>query len=48
MGQGLAIEPLYSALTGNPPVERLDLETSVALTSTGVVWAYYGLLVRPK
>ena len=29
-------------------MENIDMKTSAALSLTGVVWAYYGLLVRPK
>jgi len=45
---GLAIIPLYGAITGKPPVEDLDLNQSLALTFTGVVWAYYATLVTPR
>lgn len=45
---GLAIVPLYGVFTNNPPVDKLDVNTSLALASTGVVWGYYSLLVRPR
>jgi len=45
---GLAIVPLAGVFTGNPPVENLDLNTSLALVTTGTIWAYYATLVRPK
>jgi len=44
----LAIVPLYSAVSGRPPVEKLDLKQSVALTATGAVWSYYAMLVEPR
>jgi len=44
----LAIVPLSGALTGNPPVEKIDLKQSIALTSTGLVWSYYAMLVEPR
>lgn len=45
---GLAIVPLYGALTGGIPIEKVDLNNSLALTGTGAIWAYYSMLVRPK
>jgi len=45
---GLAIVPLYNAVTGVPSVDKLDINTSVALAATGMIWAYYGTLVKPK
>jgi len=44
----LSVVPLHGALTGKPPVENLDLNQSLALASTGVVWGYYSLLVLPR
>jgi len=45
---GLSILPLYQVMTGQPPVEKLDLNQSVALTFTGIVWAYYSTLIQPQ
>ena len=45
---GLAIVPLMGVFTGVPAVENLDVNTSIALASTGAIWAYYSTLVRPK
>jgi len=45
---GLAIVPLMGVFTGVPSVENLDVNTSIALASTGAIWAYYSTLVRPK
>ena len=45
---GLAIVPLMGVFTGTPSVENLDVNTSIALASTGAIWAYYSTLVRPK
>jgi hypothetical protein len=44
---GLAIAPLYGIYLGVPAVENLDLNQSLALTFTGIVWAYYSMLIRP-
>ncbi|KNC56308.1 uncharacterized protein AMSG_02278 [Thecamonas trahens ATCC 50062] len=44
---GLAAVPLYGAVSGDVQVENIDLKTSGALSLTGIVWAYYGMLVRP-
>jgi len=43
----LSIVPLYGVLIGNPPVEKIDIKQSIALTFTGSVWSYYALLVKP-
>ena len=45
---GLAVVPLMGVFTGVPAVENLDVNTSIALASTGAIWAYYSTLVRPK
>jgi hypothetical protein len=45
---GLAIVPLYGAITGVPSIEKVDLNNALALTGTGAIWAYYSMLVRPK
>jgi len=45
---GLSIIPLYGVFVGNPPVEKIDMNTSLALTVTGGVWAYYATLVKPR
>ena len=45
---GLAIVPLMGVVTGVPTVENLDVHTSIALATTGAIWAYYSTLVRPK
>eukprot|EP01136_Pigoraptor_vietnamica_P022937 Opistho-1_new@6276 len=44
----LSIVPIYQALIGNPPVEKLDIKQSSALTFTGAVWAYYATLIQPQ
>jgi hypothetical protein len=43
----LSILPLYQAITGQPPVDKIDINTNMALAGTGLIWAYYALLVRP-
>lgn len=45
---GLAIVPLYGAITGIPTIEKVDLNNALALTGTGAIWAYYSMLVRPR
>eukprot|EP00123_Amoebidium_parasiticum_P000901 comp11825_c0_seq1/m.6451 comp11825_c0_seq1/g.6451 ORF comp11825_c0_seq1/g.6451 comp11825_c0_seq1/m.6451 type:complete len:136 (-) comp11825_c0_seq1:202-609(-) len=44
----LAIVPLTQAISGNPPVEKLDIKQSASLTFTGAVWAWYSLLIQPQ
>lgn len=44
---GLSIVPLVGAIRGEPSVENLDLNLSLALSTTGIIWSYYGLMVRP-
>jgi len=45
---GLAIVPLYGIVQGKPAVQDLDLNQSLALAATGLVWSYYGFLVVPR
>jgi hypothetical protein len=45
---GLAIVPLYGILQGKPTVKDLDLNQSLALSLTGLVWTSYGFLVVPR
>jgi hypothetical protein len=45
---GLAITPLYGIIIGVPGVENVDMNQSLALAFTGVVWSYYATLVRPR
>lgn len=44
---GLSVVPLIGAIRGEPSVENLDLNLSMALSTTGIIWSYYGLKVRP-
>ncbi|ORC86227.1 uncharacterized protein TM35_000291090 [Trypanosoma theileri] len=44
----LSIVPLYGIFIGNPPVEKLDFNSSVALCATGIVWFVYALLIQPQ
>lgn len=44
----LSIVPLMGIVTGTPPVEKIDLNSSIALTATGVVWFVYALLIQPQ
>ena len=43
----LSIVPLYSVLTGYPPVEMLDVKQTTALAFTGAVWTFYSFMVHP-
>ncbi|KPI83336.1 putative mitochondrial pyruvate carrier protein 2 [Leptomonas seymouri] len=44
----LSIVPLYGIVSGNPPVEKIDFNSSVALCATGCVWFVYALLIQPQ
>lgn len=44
----LSIVPLYGIVKGDPPVEKLDLNSSAALFATGCVWFVYALLITPQ
>lgn len=44
----LSIVPLCGIVTGNPPVEKIDFNSSLALTATGLVWFVYALLITPQ
>eukprot|EP00760_Papus_ankaliazontas_P030481 PhM_4_TR4855/c0_g1_i1/m.2370/K22139/MPC2; mitochondrial pyruvate carrier 2 len=43
----LSLVPMYGVFVGVPAPENIDLNTSVALTATGVVWAYYSTVITP-
>jgi hypothetical protein len=45
---GLSIVPMYGVFVGSPPVEKIDISTSSALTCTGVVWSFYALIITPQ
>ncbi|KAH9597961.1 Mitochondrial pyruvate carrier [Trypanosoma melophagium] len=44
----LSIVPLYGIFVGNPPVEKVDFNSSAALCATGIVWCVYALLIQPQ
>lgn len=44
----LSIVPLYGIVKGDPPVEKIDLNSSLALFATGCVWFVYALLIQPQ
>lgn len=44
----LSIVPLYGIFSGNPPVEKIDFNSSAALCATGCVWFVYALLIQPQ
>ncbi|KEG14819.1 hypothetical protein DQ04_00291050 [Trypanosoma grayi] len=44
----LSIVPLYGIFVGNPPVEKVDFNSSAALCATGMVWFVYALLIQPQ
>lgn len=45
---GLSIVPMIGVVTGKPPVEKVDFNTSVALSCTGFIWTVYALLIQPQ
>eukprot|EP00758_Cryptobia_borreli_P012570 Tbor_TRINITY_DN5760_c1_g1::TRINITY_DN5760_c1_g1_i1::g.20000::m.20000 len=44
----LSVVPLYGAISGAIPDERVDLNTSASLAFTGFVWAIYALIITPQ
>uniref|UniRef100_A0A0A9WDX1 Mitochondrial pyruvate carrier n=1 Tax=Lygus hesperus TaxID=30085 RepID=A0A0A9WDX1_LYGHE len=44
----LSVVPLCGILSGNPPVDKIDINSSFALTATGIVWFFYALLIKPQ
>lgn len=42
----LSIVPITLAVTGTVQVDKIDIKTSAALMTTGIVWTYYGFLLR--
>nr|CCC91460.1 conserved hypothetical protein [Trypanosoma congolense IL3000] len=44
----LSIVPLYGIFSGNPPVEKIDTNSSAALCATGMVWFVYALIIQPQ
>ncbi len=44
----LSIVPLYGVFNGNPPVQKIDLNTSLSLAFTGFVWTFYAMLITPQ
>ncbi|CAJ1031206.1 Mitochondrial pyruvate carriers, putative [Leishmania lindenbergi] len=44
----LSVVPLYGIVSGNPPVEKIDFNSSAALCATGMVWFLYALLIQPQ
>ncbi|GET87181.1 hypothetical protein, conserved [Leishmania tarentolae] len=44
----LSIVPLYGIVSGYPPVEKIDFNSSAALCATGMVWFVYSLLIQPQ
>jgi len=44
---GLAIVPLIGAIEGRPPVDQIDEMQAMSLSVSGLIWSYYGFLVRP-
>jgi len=45
---GLSIVPLIGVYQGNPPVDKIDRNTSTALACTGFVWTVYAMLIQPQ
>ncbi|CCW67845.1 unnamed protein product [Phytomonas sp. Hart1] len=44
----LSVVPLYSIFAESKPVDKLDVNSSVALFSTGFVWTFYSLMIQPQ
>ncbi|KAF8290063.1 putative mitochondrial pyruvate carrier protein [Trypanosoma cruzi] len=44
----LSIVPLYGIFSGSVPVEKVDFNSSAALSITGLVWFVYALLIQPQ
>eukprot|EP00670_Eutreptiella_braarudii_P006507 CAMPEP_0174284322 /NCGR_PEP_ID=MMETSP0809-20121228/5083_1 /TAXON_ID=73025 ORGANISM="Eutreptiella gymnastica-like, Strain CCMP1594" /NCGR_SAMPLE_ID=MMETSP0809 /ASSEMBLY_ACC=CAM_ASM_000658 /LENGTH=209 /DNA_ID=CAMNT_0015379795 /DNA_START=35 /DNA_END=664 /DNA_ORIENTATION=+ len=44
----LSIVPMLGIFTGNPPVEKLDIQQTFALFTTGCVWSVYAVIIRPQ
>lgn len=44
----LSLVPMYGVFCGNPPVEKIDINTSAALACTGFIWTVYALLIQPQ
>ena len=45
---GLSIVPMIGVITGNPPVEKIDRNTSFSLACTGFIWTVYALMITPQ
>lgn len=45
---GLSIVPMYGVFVGNPPVEKIDVNTSGALACTGFIWSFYATIIQPQ
>ncbi|RNF26969.1 putative mitochondrial pyruvate carrier protein [Trypanosoma conorhini] len=48
MKASLSVVPLYGIFVGNPPAEKIDFNSSAALTVTGLLWFVYVLLITPQ
>ncbi|EPY25241.1 hypothetical protein STCU_04364 [Strigomonas culicis] len=44
----LSIVPLCGIMSGYPPVEQLDMNSSAALAATGLVWTFYACVIQPQ
>ncbi|RNF00111.1 hypothetical protein TraAM80_07794 [Trypanosoma rangeli] len=48
MKGSLSVIPLYGIFIGSPPAEKVDFNSSAALTVTGLLWFVYVLLIHPQ
>ncbi|ESL10719.1 hypothetical protein TRSC58_01543 [Trypanosoma rangeli SC58] len=48
MKGSLSVVPLYGIFIGNPPADKVDFNSSAALTVTGLLWFVYVLLIQPQ
>eukprot|EP00667_Euglena_gracilis_P017102 EG_transcript_17968 len=44
----LSIVPMLGIFQGYPPPEKLDIMQTVALFTTGCVWSFYAIIIRPQ
>ncbi|CCW64292.1 unnamed protein product [Phytomonas sp. EM1] len=44
----LSAVPLYTIFADPTPPEKIDLNSSIALFSTGFIWFFYALIIQPQ
>ncbi|EGG17768.1 UPF0041 family protein [Cavenderia fasciculata] len=48
MKWSLSIVPLSQMISGNKPADKIDLQQTASLFSTGTIWTYYATLIQPQ